>query len=37
MALSFVHLVADNDIIHALHTETNPEKDESDPIGEVHR
>ena len=28
---------ADDNILHELHTETIPKKDERDPIGEIHR
>ena len=35
--LPFGQLGADDDILHMLHTKMIPEKDERDPIGEIHR
>ena len=35
--LSFGQLGTDDDILHTLHTEMIPEKEERDLIGEIHR
>ena len=37
MVLSFRHLKAEDDILYALFIETIPERNERDPIGEIHR
>ena len=37
MVLPFRHLGVDDDILHMLHIETIPEKNEIDPIGEINR